>query len=78
MTATSVVVAIVLGIMMSREMSGVITLDETVIANRVKKNAQMTLIVAVSSVVGRSAIVAGGNVDYVLRHHNKQANIIGI
>ena len=78
MTATSVVVAIVLGIMMSRETSGAITLDETVIANHVKKNAQMTPIVAVSSVVGRSAIAAGGNVDYVLKHQNRQANTIGI
>ena len=78
MTDTSVVVVIVLGIMMSREKTGDITLDETAIANHVKKNVQMTPIVGVSSVVGRSAIAAGGNVDYVLRHQNRQANIIGI
>ena len=53
MTDTSVVVVIVLGIMMSREKTGDITLDETAIANHVKKNVQMTPIVGVSSVAGR-------------------------
>ena len=72
------VVVIVLGIMMIRVRTGDITLDETAIANHVKKNVQMTPIVGVSSVVGRSAIAAGGNMDYVSRHQNRQANIIGI